>query len=489
MSKLNSLVSLVHSLSKSERKKISTLIEYKNKAPDYVCLFKLIEKDLFSDVAEIKRQFKKHNPNAALNVTVNYLLDVLLNILITLRKEQDSNFSLFNMLLQAKILYEKSIYKECFAFLNKVKAHATYFENYAILFIAQKMEMEYLLGLDFPKITENEFLKRYSKIRDTLGKIRKINEHTFLFELLRHRIINSGYHKQKQDFTDLTVSEISIVSNSEFNNFEIEKNHKLFQSNYLMNAGDYKSALNSLYELNDIFEKNMHLLSNPPIYYLSTIEGVLESLRTIRDYKTMDYFVEKLRAIKSSSNHFKLQVLCAVFLYKLFPLIDCKRFAEARQLLDEYRVPLIEKSNQLVLARHFKLMIYEAIVYFGNGEYEKAKKIFFRVFYSGKNSISLLHYRAARLLYLISLYELGKFEDIDVEINSIRKDFGKNIYQTERLLLKFVAKASVGRNYEIKMDSRHKSKNEMQLLQIFDFETWVGTKLLGSAGAARGRAE
>jgi hypothetical protein len=430
---------------------------------DYIYLFKIIDREQFSDIAEIKKQFAKRKPNAALNITVNYLFDTLLNILTTLRSEQDSYYSLFNMLLQAKVLYEKSIYKECFAYINKVKTEAAHYGNFAILFIAQKIEMEYLLTLDFPGITETELLSKQFEIRDTLNKIRKVNEHTFLFELLRHRVL---YKKQKQNFNDLIVSEISIVSNSEFNNFEIEKNHKLFQSNYLMHIGDYKSALNSLYELNNVFEKNMHLLSNPPFYYLSTIEGVLESLRTVRNYEGMNYFVEKLSAIKTSSNNFKIHVLCAVFLYKLFPLIDTARFAEAKELLAEYKESLFDKSSALVLARYFKLMLYEAIIYFGNKEYEKAKKKFFKIFYSGKNSISMPHYKAARLLYLMSLYELNELDDIDIEINSIRRDYGKNIYPIERTVIKFIKSGRLDK-------SAMQSRVDLQLLRIFDFNMWM----------------
>ncbi|MDR0619572.1 MAG: hypothetical protein LBG17_06720 [Bacteroidales bacterium] len=468
MSKLTSLVLLIHSLSKSERKKISTILG--DGKSDYIYLFKIIDRELLSDATEIKNRFAQHKGGAALNVTVSYLFDTLLDILADLRSEQDSYFSLFNMLLQAKVLYEKSIYKECFAYLDKVKTKAAHYGNFAILLIAQKIEMEYLLTLDFPKITETELLDKQFKIRNTLNKIRKINEHTFLYELLRHRVI---YKKQKHDFNDLIVSEISIVSNSGFNNFEIEKNHKLFQSNYLMYIGDYKSALNSLYELNNVFEKNMHLLSNPPAYYLSTIEGVLESLRTMRNYEAMNYFIEKLSAIKSSSNHFKIQILCAVFLYKIFPLIDTERFAEAKELLSQYGDSLFDKSSSLAPARYFKLMLYEAIIYFGNKEYEKAKKKFFKVFYNGKTSMSIPHYKAARLLYLMSLYELNELDDIGTEINSIRRDYGKNICPVEHAVIKFIR----GRHGKVSGNVPHTDGNttraDLQLLRIFDFTLWM----------------
>lgn len=472
MSKLNSLVSLIHSLSKSERKKISTMF---GKTSDYVFLFRLIEQERSLNIEDIKNKFYAKRRNIkSFNVTVNYLFELLLNTLVNMRSEQDNYFKLFNMLLQAKVLYEKSIYKDCFELLGKIKELAVYYDNHAILLIAEKIEMEWLLSLDFPNTTEAELLSKQSKISNTLNRIRKINEHASLFGLLKHRILHKGSatrYNKRQNFDDLVVSEISIVSNSDFNNFEIEKNHKLFQANYLMNAGDYKSALNSLYELNSIFEKNMHLLSNPPIYYLNTIEKILEGLRYTQNYEGMKYFVEKLCTIKTSSHFFNTQVLCTIFLYKLFPLIDKGNFEQAKELLNEYKESLIDKSSTLILAQRFKLMLYEAIVCFGNKEYDKAKKTFFKVFYSGKNSVSLLDYKAARFLYLISLFELR--EGVDDEINSIRLDLKKSINISERILLRFVAKAARGRYLK-------RQVLEKKIFSVFNFNAWIEAKVTGT---------
>jgi hypothetical protein len=493
MSKLDSLIALVNSLSKAERKKISSMLNSPNRESDYIYLFRLIDKDHFTEASEIKRLFVKRKPDAALNVTVSYLFDALLDILTGLRSAQDSYFILFKMILQAKVLYEKSVYTECFLLLNKVQADAIYYENFPVLLIAQKMELEFLLSLDFQEISEEELLTKQLKVSETLKKIRKTNEHTLLFELLRHRILYKGNTnlggKQKQELNDLVVSEMSIVASSGFNNFEIEKNHKLFQSNYLMNVGDYKSALNSFYELNNTFEKNMHLLSNPPMYYLVTIEGVLESLRTTRNYDSMNYFVEKLNAIQSSSSHFKMQVLSAVFLYKLFPLIDRGYFVEARNLMDEFKENLFDKASHLISARQFRLMFYAAVVYFDNGDYEKAKKMFFKVFYIGKNSISEQHYKAGRLLHLLSFYELNDVDSMDIEIRSIRRELKKSghVYQTEMMLLKMALKPVNGlynkerqllwKKIEPKVQELYANRSEIQLLRIFDFGAWIEAKI------------
>jgi hypothetical protein len=89
--------------------------------------------------------------------------------------------------------------------------------------------------------------------------------------------------KQKKNLNDLVFSEMSIVASTHTETFEIRKMHQLFQANYLIAIGDYKSALHSFYELNKVFENNKHLWANPPIYYVLVLEGILKSLHIIKD--------------------------------------------------------------------------------------------------------------------------------------------------------------------------------------------------------------
>jgi hypothetical protein len=345
--------------------------------------------------------------------------------------------------MNAKVLYEKSIYQECFNLLIKVQEEAIKYENFTILLIAQKMELDYLLSLNFPDISEQELLSKRYKINDTLKKVRKINEHASLYELLKHRILHKGTArsgKHIQEFNDLVVSEMSIVSNSGFENFEIQKNHKLFQSNYLISVGDYNSALHSFYELNNIFEQNRHLLSNPPIYYLMTIEGILESLRTIKNYQGMTYFVEQLNHIETSSHHFSIQVKCVVFLYTLFPLIDTGKFAEAKKIADKYKEELHDKINLLIPDRQIQLCLYTAIVYLGLQEFTKARKMINQIISGDKKFFSVPLLRTVRLVNLMIMYELNEFDYIEFEVRSIKREIQnkERTYQIELMMLKLL---------------------------------------------------
>jgi hypothetical protein len=288
---------------------------------------------------------------------------------------------------------------------------------------------------------------------------------------------------------DLVVSEMSIVSSSGFENFEIQKNHKLFQSNYLINVGDYKSALNSYYELNNIFEQNMHLLSNPPMYYLNTIEGVLESLRTIRNYEGMTYFINQLSKLETTSVHFKFQIDCVIFLYSLLPLVDTGKFTEAFKMIEKYKESIIDKTNLLSTEKQIQILLYTAIVYLGTGEPHKARKIITRITQSERKVFSLPLFRTIRLVNLMVLYEQKEFDYMDFEIRSVKREIQNNekSYQLEQVILKFLSKTPeelteqkrllLWQKLKPQIEELQNNKFEMQLLHVFNFIAWIESKV------------
>jgi hypothetical protein len=389
------------------------------------------------------------------------------------------------------VLYEKSLFDECFELLNYVIDHAEKYENYNVLLLASRLELEYLLALNFPNINEKTLLKKQFKLNEILKYLRKINEQSSLYETLKHRIIYKGHarsQKQKDELNDLVFSEISIVASLNLDNFEISKLHQLFQSNYLISVGDYKSALNSYIELNNLFEANKHLWSNPPVYYLHTLEGVLESLRSIHNYEGMTYFINQLKAIDSQSAAFRINLTCITFLYELFPHLDHGDFTSSMSLMHEYKEKLFDKLFTLNRARQAELCLYTSLIYFGNSEYNKAHKFLNQIILRGKNYYYLPLYRTIRLVNLIILYKLGDFELIKYEMRSMKRDFAytSKDYKIERFLFKFLTKQlpSAGLKRQQLLEKTLKEISEIkkdifekQILRIFDFTAWVESLL------------
>jgi hypothetical protein len=487
MSKLQSLVLLTHSMSLAEKKAFRIRSSRNKASADYIILYDVIEKNRELPTSSILAEFLNARPGASIETTVKYLFELLLDTMLELKKEQDSFYFLFNKILKAKILYEKSLFDECFGLLDDIIEQAEKYENYYALLLASRLDLDYLLALNFPNLNEKTLLKKQFRLNEALKYVRKINEQSSLYENLKHRIVYKGHarsQKQKDELNDLVYSEISIVASQSLDNFEISKLHQLFQSNYLISVGDYQSALNSYIELNNLFEANKHLWSNPPVYYLHTLEGVLESLRSIHNYDGMTYFINQLKAIDSQSAGFRINLTCIIYLYELFPFLDRGDFGASMTLMNEYKDTLFDKLFSLNRARQAELCLYTSLIYFGNSEYHNAHKFLNQIILRGKNYFYLPLYRTIRLVNLMILFKLGDFDLIKYEIRSMKRDLMDTAkdYKIESFLFKFLSKQipTVLKKREQLLEKTlkefteiHQDVFEKQILRIFDFTAWV----------------
>ena len=491
MLKSESLIHLINNLTKQEKKEFSLYISNKPEK-DYIFLFRLIDDKKVSDPEELKMSFLAAKPTSSFNTVVIYLFDLLIDILTRLRTEQDSYYLLFNELLHARVLYEKSMYQECFQVLKKVKEKAVYYENHFALLVAQRLELNYLLTLDFEDMDEQKRLNKQYKMNNTLKSIRQLNEQSSLYELLKYRMINRGASRsleETQKLDDLVTSEISIVASAGVENFEIKKNHQLFQANYFITVGDYKAAFNSFVELNKLFEENSHLWNNPPVYYLMTVEGMLESLRIMHNYEGMNYFIQKLAKLSSPSSSFQLNVMYVIFIYRLFSFIDAGDFDKAGIWIAEHQTSLIDKMLLLKEQQQAEMSLYIALIHLGNGEYRKARKRLSATIGRG-HLYSLPLFRTIRIVNVMIHYELGDVDYIQSEIRSIKREMSKNKgynLKVESFLLKFLnysfadtnrkKRAEIWESMAEEVHALYADKYETQILRKFDFVAWVEAKI------------
>lgn len=487
MLKSDALILLVNSLSKAEKKSF----KMQGKDSNYMFLFDTIESNKSITSEQLREEFLKKGKGKSFDVAVSYLYKLLLDTLLALREDQDNHYFLFNKVLKARLLFERSLFEEAFSLLESIKEEAARYENYYVLLYASRLELQYLLFVNFPHISETELLNKHFRVNEILKTIRRINEQSSLYELLRHRIIyqgNTRSKKQKDSLNDLVFSEMSIVASSGVENFEIKRVHQLFQSNYLIGVGDYKSALHSYYELNRLFEDNKHLWNSPPYYYLQVVEGILDNLRGIKNYADMSYFIDQLKKLDYFTLSFQVNVDCLVFLYQLFPLLDSGDFKSSDRLIKTASIP-VNRINLLSPTRQAELALYTALTYIGLYDYKAAQKSLLKVIIRGKNFYIYPLYRTIRLVNLIIQYEIGNYDLIRIETRSIKREISKNkkAYQVEHLMLNFLNK----QKSEMLLGERNKMWQklepilselrhdvfEMQILKLFDFTAWIESKL------------
>ena len=176
MKRVDSVISLIYSLSKSEKKHFSLQVIKDKEEKDYLVIYDIIIKSKQPNGNIVKEEFYRRNPNGSFEVSIQYLYEKLTDTLLTLRKKKDIYYDLLNDLCKARMLYERSLFEECFEMLSNTIKQAQFYENNEILTIALKLELEYLLRLNFPNMTEQELFHKHFIQNETLKKIRKITE-------------------------------------------------------------------------------------------------------------------------------------------------------------------------------------------------------------------------------------------------------------------------------------------------------------------------
>ncbi len=487
MKKINSLILLINSLSKAEKKSIYLHSNLTKGKKIYMELFSLIEKDKITDSVELQSEFNREFSNASFHPVASYLYDFVLNVLARIKTNQDKEFALYQKILTAKVLEERNLDTEYYDMIQQLKEEAFEINNYNLLLIVRRMELDFLRTNEFYNISEKDLLHKQHKANDTLKILRQTNEQSSLYELLLLRIQQTHpleLKHQQQFLNDLVVSEISLVSNLNRNVFEIQKLHQLFQAQYLIFVGDYKSALNSFVELDKLFNENKSQWNNPPLYYAKVLEGILMSLRGIKAYEQMKYFLEKLKSLEHSSVSFQTEIACVRFIYTIAPLLEREQYLECKKEIENFKKDLISKIDLLNPHRYLQLSLYLSIIYLHNKSLEKARRQMTQII-NGDSYTGLSLFKPIQLINLVIHHELGDVDIITSRVRSIKRknklqktnsrleDVFFHFLSLDLLTLSQNKKNSLKNKIEIELKIIDFTGDDKRLASIFDFKEWM----------------
>lgn len=496
--KFSSLIQLIYSLTKAEKRYFKLYTSLQQGSKDYLKLFELIDKE--KDFEKVKSFFLKKKSHASFEANCKYLYKVIIDCLLQFKSDADKTSRLVNLFLKARILFEKSLFEDGFALLEKIKNEAANSEELLIELWAVQTQLYYLSNLNFHTVTEKQLVQKQMEIDEMLKYQKNIHQHTSLYELLRHRLLYKGgirTKEQKDELNDLVLTELNYNSNPLADTFESDKIHLLFQSYYYITINDPKSALKTLYDLDRLMENNKRLWIERPVDYLSTIEGILESLLSIRQFAEIQPFLDKLQNLKINLPHFEVMVESVRFIYTVAGFINTGDFDKAELIKQNYENKLFKRITILSRNKQAEVYLYSGIILIGKGDINKAHKELNKVLLESKLYYALPSYRTFRLLHLLIHYELGNHDYIAYEIRSIKRTFKKaykKSYRVEKIVFRFVQKRIlpsshrsrniIWQKFRQSFDLLTNDKYEMHLLRIFDFASWIEAKLLRKPFAA-----
>ena len=486
------LQKLISTLSATEKKHFQLYCAKLQGPKDYFELYKLAQGDI-ATVGTWEKRFRQAHPGKSFDNAAQYLFKVLTDVLVQVRIEQDPSFAQHHYLLKAKLCLERSMPSRAQKMLKKAYAIATEHQNHSVAYQALRMESTALADLGFPGMDEQKLVDKQMKAKLTLQSLRQLHEHYSLYELLSYRLVKGALaidEENDKKINDLILSELSLTNRGSQYEFEPQKLHLLFQSFFFIHTGDYRSSLRVFNELNKLFDANRTMWDFPPYDYLSTLNGILDSLRSIGYYQDMVTFIGNAKVLSNGDypEHFRTLARLTADTYQLNMYLGTGQIDDALQFLANQGS---DKSATTSPERHeiqLEYEFFESLAFFHAKQWKRANKSIHRLLVAEKHHKHLLVYRAARLLHILVAYEQDELEYLDYEIRSYKRTFSKfgKAYKTEKLLFNTISSDPPRRGKYWKERNWGKvnnqagviltEKRERQLLKYFEFTAWAAGK-------------
>lgn len=493
MNKAISLLVLIHSMTKAEKRYFKLYSNLQEGDKVYSMLFALMEE--CSAVEEVVRRFGLDAGDSNFDIAVKHLYKVVIDCLLHLRSRYDIQARISNRMDEAEILFRCGLLQAAIEELSRAKKLARQYESTALLLLIRQTELRYLSAGDFQEMSEKHLVEKQMKVNETFKYLRSANQHMQLYDILKYRALyrsKARSEQERQSLNDLVLSELHLIANNTYQGFEVDKLHQLFQSAYFLQSGNYKAAIRIYRQLLELFDQNPGRMLNPPQHYLDAVLGVLDSLLSAGLYDEMPFFILKLRQLSDADypQEFVRKVQAFTYIYDSFRLINCGAFADAQKLYEANDELMFRKPSQPKLDVQLLLQLNLVVLHLVCARNGDARKAMTRIQTTGLVFYNFPAFRIARLVNLLLQVECGRFDFVENEIKSIRRSTSIENSSVEKLVFRFVrlyplpeSRRERNRLWERMCDAVRSvaaDKYERPLLKYFDFTAWIETRLTGA---------
>lgn len=490
MNKAITLLVLIHSMSKAEKRFLKLYSNLQEGDKAYLALFSLMEE--CASIEEVTRRFNRTPRGSSFEISVKYLYKVVMECLTHLRSRDDIQARIFNRLAEAEILFRCGLLQPAVEQLQGAKKQAKRHGQTTLLLLIRQTELQYLSAGDFPDISEKQLVERQMKMNETLRHLRCATQHMQLYDILKYRSMHRSKirsERDRQSLNDLVLSELHLIANNSYKGFEVDKLHQLFQSAYFLQSSNYMAAIRIYRQLLELFDLHSEQILDPPLYYLDAVLGILDSLLSARLYYEMPFFITRLRqlACGNYSQDFIRRIQIHIYLYDSFRLINSGAIYEAEALYAANRDGIFRRLTQQRLDLQLALLLNLTVLHLAEHHMADARKSMARIREAGQVFYHFPEFRIARLINLLLQAEQGHMDYIESEIKSIRRNSPIEINSVERLIFQFVrlyplphSKRERSRLWERlhkRVDGIRMAEYERPLLKYFDFTIWIEARL------------
>ncbi|PIB34129.1 hypothetical protein BFP72_01145 [Reichenbachiella sp. 5M10] len=489
----DSLFLLIKSLKKSE-KRYFNLSNSGTEDAKYARLFAIIDKQQQFDDKEVLLKEPSIKPQQLSNLKAHLYTKVL----ESLRDYNSStlpNIRIRDMVDHAEILFNKSLYSQCAEVIKKAKKMAVKSDNLEMQLEILKWEKQMVT-----RVTVRDSLERTNKvireIEETTTRINHINSFSNLQYKLQAMYKKIGFIRNESDYKEINTvfnTNLPLFEEATFSVSEKIGLYNLYIGYYFF-IQDFEKGYQYAKRLVHLFSGQKALIQSRLETYISSLNYLLIAQNKLLKYREFQNTTRELRALYTLpsaylNENIKLKLQKYTFVHEFNRLFMKGDFRRGVNLMDRI-MPGIDQFA-LQLDPHSRVIMYfkTACLYFGNDDHKTAINWLNKIINSHEVDLREDIHGFARIVNLISHYELGNMELIEYYVRSTYRFLLKkeDLHQFQKYILNFLARLKTNiteqelkKRFETLRDNLlvlSTDPYEKRAFLYFDIISWLESKI------------
>lgn len=481
----NRLFVLVKSLSSSEKRYFRVYAQ-EDKDSKYMQLFDAIDKqDTFDDYALCEQVYGNAAPESRkYSELKSYLYENVLRGLQLYEEKRSVDFQIKSLLQRVRVLYRRSLFEDCYYLLEKAAKLARAYEFFEPLLeildwdkrIAYaRSDIDYLNSkIDQLAAEEEACLRRIANY--------KAYQQLFLHVLVQVR--KSGLPTELQN---------ALETNPLLQSPEAAHSYRARVLYYRVRSiVSYSLQQNELFyemslQLIQLMEEKPDMLREDVSEYISALSNFAVGCGRLGRYEEVRSCLDKLYRVKPATLDDELKIHRQYYAIYFRLCIESGAFEEGLQLLTQH-LREVERLNKDLFERSSFYFQY-FYIYFGTGRYEQALEYLNHWLNLPKTVERQELQSLARILNLVIHYEMDNTLLLDSLLRSTYRFLNKRrkLLKFEKRLIYYlrqITREYGRRGHKVIFGSLReelvdlaKLKSERAMLQLFDFDAWLRSKV------------
>lgn len=491
----STLFTLIKSLSKSE-KRYFRLSESGSSDKKYLRLFEMIDQQkVFNEVIILAAEplFK---PSQFSNLKA-HLYSKILRSLRDFSLPSIAGVQIREMIDEAQILFNKSLYQQSSQRLSKAFSLASDTDNLELqleILKWQKQVLTHTIGWGNQQYV-NDII---ADVETVNSQINNINKFSNLQSQLQSLYQKTGYIRNEAEFKKIEkifTSNLPIIDEEQMSISEKVHLYQLYIGYYFF-IQDFQSGYHYAQKWVQLFHEKKALLRPKLEWYISGLNHLLiaeNKLLLLDEFQETKKELRALNKLPQSyyNENIRLKLLKYTFVHEFNSFFLSGSFQRGVALIERLSSGLEGFINQL--DAHSRVILYykTACLYFGNNDFKKSIEWLNKILDLKDGDLREDIHGFARIMILISHYELANVELIEYYVRSTYRFLYKkhDLHQFQRLILSFLKGLDPHLSQEDVITRLETLKERMLVLQndpyesrafvYFDIVPWLDSKIKG----------